>query len=434
MLLTISTCSMLALAGCAGSTSNTTGTSSTFTETLASESSSQTTAKNSSTTASATVSSVSTAAADNQIDTDSLFSDRDLKQNADLSGAVYYTVKSGTDIHITEAGIYVLSGTATDVTIYVDADSDAKVQLVLDGLNLTNADFPCIYVTKADKVFVTTSSDSSLSVTDTFTKDGDTNTDGVIFSRSDLVLNGTATLTVSSTDNGIVCKDDLKVTGGTYNITAGSKAFEANDSILIADGTFNLTAGTDGLHAENDEDDTKGYVYISGGSFTINAGDDGIHAISVVQIDGGTFTIKAAEGIEGTYIQINDGTINIQASDDGINAAKKSNSYRPTIEINGGDITVVMGAGDTDGIDSNGDIYVNGGTINVTGNSTFDYDGNAEYNGGTIIVNGEQVQAIPNQMMGGGRGGFGGNTGMNGNANFGGNTGMKGNGNRGNRQ
>ena len=64
-----------------------------------------------------------------------------------------------------------------------------------------------------------------------------------------------------------------------------------------------------------------------------------------------------------------------------------------------------MGAGDTDGVDSNGDIIINGGTISVTGQSTFDYDGKAEYNGGTIIVNDSKVDSIPNQMMGGGQGG-----------------------------
>ncbi|MBQ8952533.1 MAG: carbohydrate-binding domain-containing protein, partial [Clostridia bacterium] len=142
-----------------------------------------------------------------------------------------------------------------------------------------------------------------------------------------------------------------------------------------------------------------------------------IHANSVVQIDGGSLTITAAEGIEATYIQINGGAISIQASDDGINAAQKSKAYTATVEINDGDITVVMGVGDTDGIDSNGNIIVNGGTVNVTGNSTFDYDGTAQYNGGTIIVNGQQVNAIPNQMMGGrggmnsGRGSMGGGKG-----------------------
>ncbi len=343
---------------------------------------------------------------------DEQFTDRDLAQTADLSEAVYYSVSDGQDITITSAGVYVLSGEASNVTVYVEAGKDDKVQLVLDGVSVTNENFPVIYVKSADKVFVTTSADSTLAVTGSFVSDGDTNTDGVIFSKSDLTLNGTATLTMSSTDNGIVGKDDLKITGGTYVINAASKAIEANDSIRIADGTLYLTAGTDGLHAENDEDASKGYIYIGGGSLTITAGDDAIHATTVVQTDGGAIALTAAEGIEATYIQFNAGTISIQASDDGVNAAYKSSAYTPTVEINSGEITVSMGAGDTDGIDSNGNIIVNGGTVSVTGNSTFDYDGTAQYNGGTILVNGQQVSSIPNQMMGGGgRGGFGGGNG-----------------------
>ena len=341
-----------------------------------------------------------------------LFTDRDLEQSADLTDAVYLTVSDGREIRITSAGVYVLSGEASDVTVYVEAGKDDKVQLVLDGVSVTNSDFPVIYVKSADKVFITTSGDSTLSVTGAFTSDGSTKTDGVIFSKADLTLNGTAVLTVTSSDNGIVGKDDLKITGGTYVIRAASKAIEANDSIRIADGVLNLTAGTDGLHAENDEDLSKGYIYIGGGSLTISAGDDAIHATTVVQTDGGTLALTAAEGIEGTYIQFNGGTIQIQASDDGVNAARKSSAYTPTVEINGGEITVAMGAGDTDGIDSNGNIIMNGGTVSVTGNSTFDYDGYAQYNGGTIIANGQQVSEIPNQMMGGrggyGNGGFGG--------------------------
>lgn len=333
------------------------------------------------------------------------FSSRDLKQTADLTDAVTYTVTDGQDLHITAAGVYVLTGSASNVTVWVEAADEDKVQIVLDGVTITNSSFPVIYVKTADKVFVTTSGDSTLRVTGVFTTDGSTKTDGVIFSKSDLVLNGTATLTISSTDNGVVGKDDLKITGGTYNITAASKAIEANDSIRIAGGTLQLTAGTDGLHVENNDDDTKGYLYIADGTLTINAGDDGIHATTVAQIDGGTLTITATEGIEATYIQINGGTISINGRDDGINAGQKSNAYRATIEINGGSITITMAAGDTDGIDSNGDIIVRGGTINVTGNSSFDYDGTATYTGGTIIVNGQQLSYIPNQMMGGGMGG-----------------------------
>ena len=336
-----------------------------------------------------------------------LFSSRDLQQTADLTGATAYTLADGQDLHITAAGVYVLSGTASDVTVYVEAGKEDKVQLVLDGVSITNQDFPAIYVKSADKVFVTTSGDSVVSVTGTFASDGDIKTDGAIFSKSDLTLNGTGTLTISSTKNGVVSKDDLKVTGGTYSITAASKALEAKDSIRVADGTLDLTAGMDALHAENSDDDEKGYIYIGGGTLTLRAGDDAIHANSAVQIDDGTLTITASEGIEATYIQLNGGTISIDAQDDGINAAQKSGVYRATVEINGGDITVAMAAGDTDGVDSNGDIVVNGGTINVTGNSTFDCDGSAQYTGGTIIVNGQQIDYIPNQMMGG-RGGMGG--------------------------
>lgn len=324
-----------------------------------------------------------------------LFTSRDLKQSADTGDAVVCTVSDGNDISISEEGVYILSGTAANATVYVEADSQAKIQLVLDDLHITNDSYPCIYITEADKVFLTTTGDSSLSVTGAFISEGSKKTDGAVFSRTDLTLNGTAALTVSSSGSGIVCKDDLKITGGTYEITSGTKAIEANDSIRIADGTFLLNAGTDGLHTENDQDDTLGYIYICGGDLTINADDDAIHAASVIQIDSGSFQITAAEGMESTYIQINGGSICINGKDDGINAGKKSKAYYPTIEINDGDLTIDMGLGDTDGIDSNGDLIINGGQIEVNSLNPFDYDGTGQYNGGTIIANGKQLDKLP---------------------------------------
>ena len=345
------------------------------------------------------------------LDAGELFTSRDLEQSADLSEAQTLTVSDGQQITISSEGVYVLRGSAKNATVIVDADSSAKVQLVLDGLSITNDDFPCIYVKSADKVFLTTLSDSSLSVIGSFIPDGDTNTDAVIFSRDDLTLNGTGTLTISSTENGVSCKDDLKVTGGSYVISASSKCLEGKDSICIAGGDYSLTAGSDGLHAENDEDESLGYVYIGGGSFSVSANDDGIHGNAFVQIDGGSLQIAAAEGIEGSFVQINDGTISIQSWDDGINAANKSGAYPVCVEINGGDITIAMSAGDTDGIDANGSIAVNGGSISITGSSGFDYDGTAQLNGGTVVVNGQTLTSIPNQMMGGGFGGMGGQMG-----------------------
>ncbi len=347
------------------------------------------------------------------LDASELFTSRDLEQTPDLTNATYYSLSDGSDIHITTKGVYVFNGSAKNVTIYVEAADDDKVQLVLNGASITNTSFPCIYVKSADKVFITTTQDSQLQVTGSFLSDGDTQTDAAIFSKQDITLNGSGKLTITSTYNGIAGKDDVKITGGSYVITATSKAIEANDSIRISGGTLILNCGTDGLHAENADDDSLGYIYIGGGTLSIRAGDDGIRATSLVTIDGGDITIVAAEGIEGTYIQINGGVIDIQATDDGINAANKSSAYSTALVINGGSITVVMGSGDTDGIDSNGDIIVNGGSINVSGSSTFDYDGSAQYNGGTIIVNGQQVNYIPNQMMGG-MGGFGQMGGQNG--------------------
>lgn len=331
------------------------------------------------------------------------YTKRDLEQTADTCEAKNITVSDDTTICITEEGVYTVKGTAENCTIRVEADENAKVQLVLDGVSVTNSDSPVIYVVSADKVFITTSgSENDLTVSGEFKADGDTNTDAVIYSKDDLVLNGTGTLNVTSYyGNGITSKDDMKITGGTFNVRSALDAFEANDSISISDGTFNIATNKDGFHCENDE--AEGIITISGGTFSINGGSDGIQACAMVQIDGGTIDINAAEGIEATYVLINDGDINIYATDDGINASTGTDAYETAIVINGGNITVEVGHGDTDAIDSNGSIYVNGGTVNVTAQmSSFDYDKTAEFNGGTIIINGAEVSEIPQSMMGGG--------------------------------
>ena len=341
------------------------------------------------------------------------FTERDLEQTADTSEAQKITVADNKIIDITDEGVYTINGSAENCTIRVNADDSAKVQLVLDGVDIVNEDFTAIYVLSADKVFITTTdSENTLTVSGQFTADGENNTDAVIYSKDDLVLNGTGTLNVTSYyGNGITCKDDMKITGGTYNVKSALDAFEANDTISVYDGNFNITTNKDGFHCENDE--AEGSITISDGTFTINGGSDGIQACAVLQIDGGDFNITAAEGLEATYIVINDGNITIDASDDGINAVTNTNAYETAILFNGGNVNVSMGQGDTDAIDSNGSIYVNGGTINITAQmSSFDYDRTAEFNGGTIIVNGQEVSEIPQSMMGGGmRGGMNGGLG-----------------------
>lgn len=298
------------------------------------------------------------------------YTKRDLEQSPDLSDAKTITLTDGQDVEITEEGIYVISGTAKDVTIKVTAAEDAKVQLVLDGVSISNTDSPAIYVTEADKVFITTTEGSSntLSVSGSFVADGDTNLDAVIFSKQDLVLNGLGSLNVSaSKGNAITSKDDLKVTGGTYTLTAESKkGLEANDRIMIYDGNF---------------------------------------------------TISAKEGMEASQIIIDGGDITISASDDGLNATLNSENYDVLVVINNGNIKIDMAQGDTDGIDSNGDITINGGTIEINCQSPFDYDGTGTLNGGSITVNGEETTELTNQFGGmeGGMGGGKGQMGKNGN-------------------
>ena len=212
------------------------------------------------------------AAGEENASSDEWYSDRDMEQSPDTSGAQTIEVTDGQTLSITEEGTYILQGTASDCTVLVNAP-EAKVQLILDNVTVTNTSSPVIYVLDADKCFVTTAegSENALTVSGTFTEDteNDVKTDAVIFSKSDLTLNGKGTLTISSTDNGITSKDELTVTGGTYNITASGKGLESNDSTAICDGTFTIDA-KEGMEST--------YVRIDGGTFEISASDDGINA------------------------------------------------------------------------------------------------------------------------------------------------------------
>ena len=284
-------------------------------------------------------------------------------------------------VTITEAGTYRLSGELSDGQIVVSAQ-DAQVTLILDGVDITAKGTAAIYVAEADKVKIELAegSENSLRSVGAFSDPADDGIDAVIFARDDVTIKGTGALTVESEQgHGIVSKDDLKITGGTITVTAAKKGLCGNDS-----------------------------VEINGGTLRIQAGSDGVHCDTVVTVNGGVLDIRAAEGTEGTYVEINDGDITISATDDGINAARKSTDYEVAIVINGGKLSVTMGSGDTDALDSNGSITINGGTVDINAQFAFDFDTTGTLNGGTVTVNGTQVSSITNAMMGGGFGGRGG--------------------------
>lgn len=222
--------------------------------------------------------------------------------NSSTDDTVDGVTVDGNVITITSGGTYIISGTLTEGQLVVDAD-DEKVQLVLDNADITCATSAAIYVKSASKTFITLAegSENILMNTAEFEAIDDNNIDAVIFSKDHLALNGSGTLTINSENgHGIVSKDDLKITGGTYNITAASHALSGKDSVRIAAGTFNLVCGKDGIHSENADDSSKGYVYIAGGEFTIDSTGDGIDASNIVQIDGGTFDITAGGGVENS--------------------------------------------------------------------------------------------------------------------------------------
>lgn len=347
-----------------------------------------------------------------------MFTQTDLTQTVDTTTAKKITLEDGKDVTIDAAGTYVITGTAKNSTVIVNASADAEVHLVFDNASITNTNKPTVYAVNAKNVYVTTTQNSTnnLKVTGEFTEDDGKNIDAVIFAKTNITLNGLGTLNIDSSANGVTSNNDLKVTGGTYNINTAKHGFKALNSIRVADGTFNINAKKNGFHSENEDDLTTGYVYIAGGNFTINSEDDGIQGTTITEIDGGTFDINAVEGIEGTYVQINDGTIKIYATDDGINASEKATNYDVQLEINGGNLDITMAEGDTDALDANGTLTINGGYINITAQSAFDYDLTGTLNGGTVIVNGTQVTTLENSMMGGpgeqpgqgGPGGFGG--------------------------
>ena len=215
---------------------------------------------------------------------------------------------SGNIITISKEGTYVLSGALSEGQIVVDADS-AKVQLVLDNVDITCASSAAIYIKNADKTFITLAdgSENILMNTAEYEAIDDNNIDAVIFSKDDMTLNGKGTLTINSEyGHGIVSKDDLKLVSGTCNITAKNHALSGKDSVRIAAGTYNLTSGKDGIHSENADDDEKGFVYIASGDFTIESTGDGIDASYVVQIDDGDFEITAGGGAENATKTYND--------------------------------------------------------------------------------------------------------------------------------
>lgn len=321
------------------------------------------------------------------VSTSDMFTDSDMEIGYDEETAVHITLSgdsassdsdavqiSDSTVTITEEGTYILSGTWNNGMIVVNAEDTDKVQMVLNNVTITNATSAAIYVLEADKVFITTASGSenTLSNGGEYVAIDDNNIDAVIFSKSDLTLNGAGTLVINAAaGHGIVSKDDLVLASGTYTITAASQGLSGNDSIRIANGTYTITSGKDGIHAENTEDTSLGFVYIAGGSFTITADGDGMSASAYLQIADGSFAITTGEGSASVTMTTDTMTFGGQQSsmESETAAAEEDSISQKGIKADG-TITIAGGTFATDTVDdaihADASVTIQNGTFTIS--------------------------------------------------------------------
>lgn len=319
---------------------------------------------------------------------DELFTERDRDTSYDESTAVLIQLQGNTaaasdssavsiqngQITITSEGTYLFEGSLSGGQLIVDAPKSHKIQLVFRGVDISCASSAAVYIKQADKVFLTLAPDTenTLATTEEFA-DTD-NVDAVVFSKEDLTLNGSGSLMLTSAQgHGIVSKDDLAITGGSYHITSQGHGLSGKDSVRIADGDFTITAGKDCIHAENKDDVNKGFLYVDHGNFTLQSEGDGLSAAYSLEIEAATMNICSGGGgymvspnetttVSGKGIKasgnllINGGSFTVNAADDAVHA-------NSNMELNGG--TLLLRTGD-DGIHADGTLTVNGGEITVS--------------------------------------------------------------------
>ena len=291
-------------------------------------------------------------------------------ERAYVSGGGAYV--QGGNVVIAQAGRYVLSGTLTDGSVIVSADSSDKVWLLLDGADISRSDDACLRVEQADKVFLTLAEGTQNSMTSGAAYSEEAladNTGGAIFSHDDLTINGSGSLRVTAAyKHGIDVNDELTVTGGSITIDAPQDGIHVNDGLYIEGASLTVRAGDEGLNlqgpealfyiasgsidvesagaglksaaellvsggsltlrAETDGIHSGGSANITGGTFSISSGDDGIHSDGSVGITGGSILMsKCYEGIEALTIDVSGGEIEIYPTDDGLNANGGSGGF-----------------------------------------------------------------------------------------------------------
>jgi len=301
-------------------------------------------------------------------------------------------------VTISESGVYEVTGTLTDGSIIVDVNTDTDketVFLVLNGANIVSQTSAPIYIKGAKKAVILLENGTENSVADEshYLVNADGEPSAAIFSKADLTITGSGTLTVTADYNdGITSKDDLKITDGALIINAKADGIVGKDSLNVKDGSITITAGKDGLRSTNETDEGKGNIIIQNGQFTITAANDAIQAAKLVQIDDGNFNLNSGGGYPGKSISSGNNnfggrpdqsaTTTSNTTDE--EESKKGLKAGQGILINGGNINV---SSYEDSIHSNNDLVLKGGILTLqSGDDGLHADNNLLIDNGEMTI------------------------------------------------
>jgi len=282
----------------------------------------------------------------------------------------------GSTATITSAGTFNLSGSLADGQIIVDTNDEDVVRLILNGVDLSNSKSAPIFVKDCEKTVIILAENTTNTVTDAeayvFKAPEEDEPNAAIFSKSDLTISGSGSLTVNGRFNdGIASKDGLIIAGGTITVSAVDDGIRGKDYLVIKDGNLSVTANGDGLKADNEEDATRGYIKIGSGEVSVTSGGDAVTAQTDVLVMDGKFTLTTGEGsrtrlneavsqkgVKGAvFVRIDGGTFLINSADDSIHS-------NGTVEINGGEFVISTG---DDGMHADASLKINGGKITING-------------------------------------------------------------------
>ncbi|MBQ8731640.1 MAG: carbohydrate-binding domain-containing protein [Oscillospiraceae bacterium] len=300
---------------------------------------------------------------------------------------------SGSTVTLSAPGSYRLTGTHSNGQVVVNSAAQGTVQLILDGLSLTNTTGCPLYIQEADQVILTLAEGSQNTLTDApeyILPEGETEPSATLFSHDDLTINGTGSLTVNANcNNGIQGKDDLKIVSGTITVNSVDDGIVGKDSLSIRDGQITVSAQGDGIKATNDSESDKGTLTIEGGNLQITAGNDGIQAEQVLLVSGGQITLSTGGGSQNSSTKNDDwghwGDFpGANSSADTDTSSAKGLKATNTVAITGG--TILADTSD-DSLHANHSVLISGGALTLTsGDDGVHADTLLQITGGQITV------------------------------------------------